>query len=64
MERRKGQPRTEKERKTTHRELYGYEELPPRGTGLERHSSNPTGSETIETEAKNKRDIDDLLIQQ
>jgi len=53
MERRKGQPRTEKERKTTHRELYGYEELPPRGTGLERHSSNPTGSETIETEAKN-----------
>ena len=48
MERRKGQPRTEEEREITHRELYGTERLPPRGAGLERHSSNPKGKKTID----------------
>ncbi|MBW2559544.1 MAG: hypothetical protein JRE40_01690 [Deltaproteobacteria bacterium] len=35
-ERRKGEPRTEKERAARHAELYPGEELPPRGTGLAR----------------------------
>ena len=31
-----GQPKTEEERRLTHKALYGTEELPPRGTGLMR----------------------------
>lgn len=33
-ERRRGQPRTDEERRQRHQELYGTDELPPRGTGL------------------------------
>ena len=31
-----GRPKTEAERRATHRALFGNEELPPRGTGLYR----------------------------
>jgi len=33
-DRRMGNPRTDEERRERHRERYGTEELPPRGTGL------------------------------
>ena len=36
MERRKGKPRTDEERKARHKRLYGTDKLPPRGTGLKR----------------------------
>jgi len=32
--RRYGRPKTDEERRATHRVIYGTEELPPRGTGL------------------------------
>ena len=32
--RRKGKPRTEKERQTRHKKIYGTEKTPPRGSGL------------------------------
>lgn len=34
---RKGQPKTEEERRATHLARYGEEKLPPRGTGLSKH---------------------------
>jgi hypothetical protein len=42
-ERGKGVPLTDEERQARHRELYGSEELTPRGTGL----SNPGGTDWL-----------------
>ena len=43
-ERRLGVPRTDEERLARHRELYGEEELPPRGTGLMRAHPKETSA--------------------
>lgn len=36
-ERRKGNPKTDAQRRALHKKLYGTSKLPPRGTGLMRH---------------------------
>lgn len=42
-ERKRGKPRTDKERRERHTKLYGTSKLPPRGTGLGKTSQKSKG---------------------
>jgi len=44
LERGRGRPLTDEERKERHKRLYGTEEPPPRGTGLSKASSSSSSS--------------------